>query len=136
MVINKKEVIFLNRDNISLFEKLLTQLEGLYNEVALLSKKKPDDAINLFKLKFINKVLLEVNVLLGEKYKPFQDFELFEEDTIPTNSDVVMILSQYLNCMEEMRSENITGAFGYWYWIIDGKESNIQTAHPKKIRQK
>lgn len=47
-----------------------------------------------------------------------------------------MILSQYLNCMEEMRSENISGFHGHWYWVLDGKESDLHTAPPRKISPK
>lgn len=70
--------------DISLFEKLHAQLEGLYTEVGLLSKKKPDDAMNAFKLKIINKILTPLNELLGDKHKPFEDFHLFDEESLPT----------------------------------------------------
>jgi hypothetical protein len=123
---------------IELFEKLNGQLEGLYEEMSTLSKKSPTDGVNKFKLKFINQVLFEINAFLEEGYKPFAEFTKFEEDDIPTNSDIVLILSQYLNCMEKLRADNIDkDEYGSgWHWIVNNKSSDITTAPPKKIKEK
>lgn len=124
----------MKREDIDLFEKLYAQMEALHTEISALSKKSPNDGVNKFKLKFINKILEQVNNLLKEKYKPFDDFEIFEEDDVPTTSDVTMILSQYLNCMEKLRSDNIMFKYGNWYWLIDEKQSSIKTSPPKKLK--
>lgn len=128
---------------IDTFEKVQTQLEGMYEEISVLSKKSQNDGVSLFKLKFINKILENSNDVLGKKYKPFEDFEIFDEQKIPTNSDVVMILTQYLNCFEKLRADNIASD-GYWngnklelswYWKVVGKLSkNHKTKEPKKIK--
>jgi hypothetical protein len=73
---------------------------------------------------------------LKDKYKPFKDFTSFSEDDLPTNSDVVFIVAQYLGCMEKLRADNIRSDLGNWVWVIDGKSSSIRTAPPKKIREK
>jgi hypothetical protein len=121
---------------IDVFEKVQTQLEGMYDEISLLSKKSQNDGLSTFKLKFINKILIDSNKVLGTKYKPFDDFESFDEDSIPTNSDVVMIFTQYLNCFEKLRSDNVTIYNARWYWTIDGEKSDIKTKAPKKIKEK
>lgn len=122
---------------IDIFEKVQTQLEGMYDEISLLSKKSQNDGLSIFKLKFINKILVDSNKVLGTKYKPFEDFESFDEDSIPTNSDVVMIFTQYINCFEKLRADNvIMGSGGWWYWSINNKKSEIKTKAPKKIRDK
>ncbi|WP_333852801.1 hypothetical protein [Epilithonimonas sp.] len=128
---------------IDIFEKVQTQLEGMYNEISILSKKSQNDGVSLFKLKFINKILVDSNIVLNANYKPFDDFAVFDENSIPTNSDVAMILMQYLNCFEKLRTDNV-GSDGYWnreklelswYWKIDGKISkNHKTKEPKKIK--
>lgn len=117
-----------------LFDKTYAQMEALHTEIASLSKKSPTDGVNKFKLKLINKVLEKANAGLKGKYKPFEDFEVFEEDDLPTNSDVTMILSQYLGCMEELRSANIQLYGGCWYWNIRGDRSDIRTSPPKKLK--
>jgi hypothetical protein len=121
--------------DVSMFEKVQAQLQGLFDEIGALSKKKPDDAINKFKLGIINPILAEANKLLTGEYKPFSDFEQFEDESLPTNSDVVLILSQYLNCLEKLRADNIKSGYGdEWVWIIDGASTKIRTAPPKKIK--
>lgn len=125
-----------NLNDIDKFEKLDAQLKGLHEEVGMLSKKKPDGGINIFKLKLINDVLEKANELLGSKYKPFPDFKVFDLESIPTNSDVGMILAQYLNCMEKLRSDNIRLEYGSWKWFIKGEITDIRTAPPKKIQER
>lgn len=117
---------------VELFINICGQLEVFRAEISALTKKKPNDAINKFKLKFINKVLEDANKLLKEKYKPFADFDYFEEDEIPTNSDITMMLSQYLQSMEKLRIDNIFYDNDKYncYWKIDDKRLKIKTAHP------
>jgi len=57
-------------EQVRLFEKAEAQIEGFFEEIGNISKKKPDDAINKFKLGFINQVLETANRLLGEDYRP------------------------------------------------------------------
>ncbi len=90
------------------FEKIQSQLNGFYAEVGILSKKNPNDALNKFKLNFINQILKEATQLLVDEYKPFQGFDTFNVDEIPTNSDVTMILEQYLSCLEKLRSDCVS----------------------------
>jgi len=125
----------MNRKDVAVFEKTQAQLEGLYNETSTLAKKSPNDAVNKFKLKFINQVLKETNLVLGNSYKPFNNFECFNEDDLPTNSDITLILSQYLGCLEKLRADNIVCDVG-WVWLVNKKESDIDTAPPKKIKEK
>lgn len=86
--------------------KVLDQLEGLHVELSFLSRKKPDDAVNEFKLVMINEVLAEANMILDDNHRPFNDFRLFDNDNIPTNSDVVLILAQYIKCFTRQRYFN------------------------------
>jgi hypothetical protein len=120
--------------DIEIFEKVQAQLQGLYVETSDVAKKKPDGSINEFKLKFINVVLSEANNVLSEKNRPFKDFELFDFDSLPTNSDVSFILTQYINCLEKYRSENITTAGAGWYWVVDGERSSQRTTPPQKLK--
>jgi len=133
----------MNRSNVDIFEKLSGQLLGIYEEISLLSKKSPNDAVNKFKLKFVNKLISQSNEYLAEKYKPFDDFDNFDEDDIPQNSDVVFILSQYLQCFEKQRADNVVIRSGTWYWRVEGDKNDsvdddgmvlIRTVKPKKLK--
>ncbi|WP_319503178.1 hypothetical protein [uncultured Draconibacterium sp.] len=123
----------MTKEEVNQFEKTQSQLSGLYTEIGLLSKKNPNDAVNKFKLKFINQTISESNSLLGDDYKPFVDFEKFEEEDVPTTSDVTMMLEQYLNCLEKFRSDNIQYHSYDWFWLVNGKPSNIKTNPPVKF---
>jgi hypothetical protein len=123
--------------DVDVFEKVKAQLHQLYNEISVLSKSKPDNPINKFKLGFINEKLGEANTILTGDFKPFKDFALFNVDDLPSNSDVVMVLSQYLDCLEAWRSANIqynTIDFK-WRWKLEGKEL-IETEEPSRYRKK
>ena len=75
------------------------QILGLRNDMAELSKKKPDDPVNKFKLNLINNVIKDANSYLGGDNLPLAGFTIFDEDALPTNSDVMMVLSQYLRAL-------------------------------------
>jgi len=129
----------MTEDQIKIFEKVQAQLISLYQELGMLSKKSSNDALNKFKLKFINSTLSDANRILDEQYKPFNSFDSFDDEELPTTSDVTMILGQYLNGLENLRADNIERKekrvdfkfIGYdWYWI----GTKIKTAPPKKLK--
>lgn len=122
----------MNEQEVELFIKCYAQTQSIYNEITALSKKKPNEAVNKFKLRFINQILENCNQLLIENYKPFADFEKFDEDEIPTTSDITMMFAQYLDSMENLHSDNIRRGQNNWYWIIDGELSEIKTKSPSK----
>lgn len=124
--------------DVHLFEKIHVQMEALHAEIGALSKKSPNDALNKFKLKLINGLMQEANGLLTGEYKPLEGFEVFNEDDIPTNSDVTMVLAQYLNCLEKLRADNIQQKefSSSWYWVVSNRLSDVQTAPPQKLQEK
>jgi hypothetical protein len=126
----------MSEEEIFKFEKIQGQIEGVYKEIGLLSRKSPNDAVNKFKLKFINQLLIESNNLLKDSYKPLEEFDKFEEEDLPTNSDVTMIFEQYLNCLEKLRADNIQQKQGSWYWTLGGEVSSHRTSMPVKIKSK
>jgi hypothetical protein len=113
-----------------LFITTNAQLIEMYKEISDMSKKKPDNPVNKFKLKLINQIVTNANKILGETYKPFDDFELFDEDDLPTNSDITVMLSQYQNAMEKFRCNNINENSHDWFWVIEGKGPGIKTSYP------
>jgi len=133
----------MNKSDVDVFEKLSGQLISVYEEMSLLSKKNPNDAVNKFKLKFLNKLIDDSNKFLTDKYKPYDDFNIFDEDDMPQNSDVVFILSQYLQCFEKLRADNVVIKNASWYWKLKGTKYDkvdedgmiyIRTVRPKKLK--
>ena len=124
--------------DINIFEKLTAQLDSVYQEISALAKKSPNGAINTFKLQFVNTTIAECNGFLGQRYRPFSEFEVFSSDNMPSNSDVTFILSQYIACAETFRADNIYQENSDWYWEIDDadpddEEELIPTPPPKKL---
>ena len=75
----------------------------------------------------VNRLLTSANDILDDKNKPFADFELFDEDSLPSNSDIVLILSQYLACLYKFQKENQKHIRGSGtFWVIKGKISSIE----------
>lgn len=133
----------MNRVDVDIFEKLSGQMISVYDEITLLSKKNPNDAVNKFKLKFINNLIEDSNTYLSDKYKPFDDFDVFNQDDMPQNSDIVFILAQYLQCYEKLRADNVVIRRGLWHWKVKGGKKDtvdedgmlyIQTTRPKKLK--
>lgn len=80
------------------YDLLMPLLNGMYLEMQELSKKKPDTALNEYKIKVINRILTPAKELLQyEDTYPFLD--ILNSDDIPTNSDVILILNQYIRAM-------------------------------------
>jgi hypothetical protein len=112
-------------------EKLLRQLHGLHSEISLLAKKSPNDAVNAFKLRLINNVLQIANEVLGDSYKPFADFDLFDFNDLPSNSDVTVVLTQYIQETEGYKSDNAVYHGSKWVYKVKGSPSKIETSRPR-----
>jgi len=125
----------LKRTQIDELEKLIGQLESFHTELAALSKKSTNDAVNTFKLRFVNMTLKNCNTFLYKKYKPFDDFDQFDIDDVPSNSDLTLIIAQYMQAMEKFRSDNIYEIFQKWYYKIKDSDEKIPTAPPAKIKK-
>jgi len=119
-------VIKMKKTDIAIYEKTHRQLIDSYKEIEELSKKKPNEPINKFKLKFVNKSLSDANSFLGDSLRPFPDFLLFDEDELPTVSDVKLILSHYKSSLHNFMLKNSeSSGYGGREWIINGNASDI-----------
>ena len=123
-------------DRVNELEKLIAKISGLYEEISALSKKSPNDGINSFKLNIVNSVVNQCNDFLGTEDLPIEEFSQFEEDQIPSNSDVVFVLAQYDEALEKVRSDNIKRHAGLWVYSLPEAEDRIPTAPPRKLIRK
>lgn len=124
------------KEDIEILEKLIGQLSSLHAEMTALAKKSPNDAVNAFKLKLINKVIEYGNEILGESYRPFPDFVSFDSDDVPSNSDVGLVVGQYIEEAERYRSDNVVMSAGYWCYKIADKGNDIRAAPPSRVTRK
>lgn len=100
--------------NIEDYKLLKDMLHSQKKEFDLLSKKKSDGQLNPMKIKMANRVLEPLKELF--KHEESHKFlDTLNEDEMPTNSDVVLIISQYETAVNEFRSK---------YYLKDKYQSN------------
>lgn len=74
-------------------------LTSVFNEMKDFSKKKQDEVLNELKVKKINQLLEDIRDFLSEESSS-KYLDLLDDETLPTNSDAVLILSQYYASMK------------------------------------
>lgn len=97
----------MTKTDVELYDKLHGQLMTMKSQFDALSKKNPNDVVNEFKIGLVNKLLADINGLIGD-YKPFPNFEQFENSPKVFNSDVLLILVHYLTAMSRFKGAIIT----------------------------
>ena len=90
--------------NIADYELLNGLIHSQKKEFDLLSKKKTDGQLNTTKIKMVNRVLEPLKELfMHEASHKFLD--TLDQDEMPTNSDVVLIISQYELAIRKFKSK-------------------------------
>jgi hypothetical protein len=104
--------------DVNKFEMLEKLLASIYEEMKEFSKKKPDEPLNKFKVKNANRVLEQVKEIM--KREPTNEFlDLLDEDSLPSNSDSILIIGQFNAAMAQFRSKyyrNYLSGYGYNIW--------------------
>lgn len=97
-------------------------LESAYVEMKDFSKKNPDAALNERKVKSLNRILKNIKeILANEPTATYMD--ILEEEMLPSNSDVVLTMSQYRSALENYRKKYRlynSGSFDYYWHTSDG----------------
>lgn len=90
------------------YERLVPMLEAAHREMSELSKKKQDGIVNALKIKMLNRLLAQISPVIEDD--PSHAFvDMLEEETLPQNSDVVLILSQWKAALEQFKDRH----YGY-----------------------
>jgi len=95
-----------NNSQAEKYELLHPLLESILFEVKELSKKKQDDPLNKLKVGMINKILSQIktDVLNEDPSREFLD--LLDDETLPTNSDAILIIAQYNAAMAQFHAKH------------------------------
>lgn len=93
---------YITQQDVDQYELLYPLLEASYVEIQELSKKKPESPLNSYKVKAINRILIPLKELLKDE-NVYDFLDVLDTDDLPTNSDVVLILSQYKKAMVMFR---------------------------------
>ncbi len=106
--------------NIEDYALLKDMLRSQKMEFDLLSKKKADGQLNPMKIKMVNRVLEPLKELF--KQEQSHDFlYTLNEDEMPTNSDVVLIISQYETAIRDFKNQYYCqDKYNYeWRWMAE-----------------
>lgn len=123
----------ITRKDVETYEQVRSHLEALNEELAALAKKTPDSPLNRFKTQIVNERLRVANTFLTGIHKPFESFKEFDEAELPTASDVVVVLSQYINSLEGWCSSNVIKVGYNWYWNTE--EKDYPATKPTRFRR-
>ncbi|SRR6266536_2124625 len=122
----------MKRKDVDKYQRVQSQLEAFHREFEGLAKKTPNAALNAFKLKIVNQAIDDANAVLGKDFLPIRGFTQFTDEELPSNSDISMVLAQYLEAMEILRCRNIASdGIGRWYWDVQDAERELPTAGPR-----
>lgn len=95
---------FTTREKAEKYDNLMPLLLAMFRDFQELTKKKPDGALNERKVEIVNRLLRDIHQILdGEPTRDYLD--LLDEDDLPQNSDVNLILSQTVAAMTTFREK-------------------------------
>ena len=85
-------------------DNLMPLLNSMFREFQELSKKKPDGVLNKRKVEIVNRLVCDIHgILEGESTSAYLD--LLDEDDLPQNSAVVLILGQTVAAMDTFKKK-------------------------------
>jgi hypothetical protein len=101
-------------------EVAMPLLTAMYSEFKELAKKKPDAPVSKQKIKVVNRLLESCrSVLENEESLVFLD--LLDEDDVPQQSDLTLMLSQYVAAMEAFRNQHSEFNGDDYDWFVKKK---------------
>jgi hypothetical protein len=104
-------------------DSLMPLLSAMFREFQEFAKKKPEGVLSKNKVKIVNRLLTDIlTIVQDEPSRPFLD--LLDEDDLPQNSDVLLMLGQFVAAMEGFhekywRHDPVT--YKHRWWLIEEK---------------
>lgn len=80
------------------YNLLYAMLKSAYIELRELSKKSPNEALSILKVRMLNRILSKLQEFTS-KEPTIEYLELLDEESIPSTSDALLILSQYAGAL-------------------------------------
>jgi len=99
-----KQIAKTTKYKVDQYSLLYPLLKSSYNEIKELSKKKQDGILNKFKVGLINKLLIQIKEVLKDE-PSFEYLDILSDEDLPSNSDAVLILSQFVSAMEQFEEK-------------------------------
>jgi hypothetical protein len=105
------------------YNRLVPMLEAAHREMTELSKKKQDGIVNTLKIKMLNRLLDELSKVI-EKDPSYAFVDMLDEETLPQNSDAVLILSQWQAALKQYKDRHygFDGSERRWFTVEEPRD--------------
>lgn len=95
---------FTTREKADKHDAIMPMVSAMFREFQELTKKKPEATLNENKVRIVNRLLREVMVVIDGE--PTQSYiEALDEEGLPQNSDVLLMLGQAVAAMEAFKEK-------------------------------
>lgn len=101
-------------------------LRAMYGEFKELSKKKADGAVSKPKIAAVNRLLKKCREVLADEAS-LEFLDLLDQEEVPQNSDVVLLLSQYEAAMKQFH-KNYWGGYSDGWTLEDGESTGTDAS--------
>ncbi|BCJ36362.1 hypothetical protein Athai_38650 [Actinocatenispora thailandica] len=108
------------------YDRLVPMLEAAHREMTELSKKKQDGVVNALKIKMLNRLLGELSKVI-EKDPSYAFVDILDEETLPQNSDAVLILSQWQAALKQYKDRHYghdSSTYGNRWFTVENPRPN------------
>ena len=92
------------KEKAELHDVTMPLLKAMDSEFKELSKRRPNDALSVAKIKVVNRLLVKCHGIILEDEAMVEYLDLLDEDNVPLNSDVVLMLSQFVVAMGQFHA--------------------------------
>lgn len=90
------------------YNLLYSMFRSVYLELRDLTKKAPKETLSPMKIKMLNRILDKIRNFLSKE--PAIDFlDLIDEDSLPSTSDTLLLMSQYAGAIENYYKNHFEG---------------------------
>lgn len=97
-----------NGDSTETYNLLYTMFRSAYMELRDLTKKAPKETLSPMKIKILNRILERIRDFLS-KESAIDFLDLIDEDSLPSTSDTLLLMSQYAGAIENYYKNNNKG---------------------------
>lgn len=95
-------------DSTETYNLIYSMFHSAYMEMRELTKKTPKETLSPMKIKMLNRILEKIRDFFSKE--PAIDFlDIIDEDSLPSTSDTLLLMSQYAGAIENYYKKHYTG---------------------------
>ena len=100
---------------VAIFDASKDVFKGVLSEMRELSKRKPDTTLSQSKVRILNRILADIEVILKDEPEG-KYLELLDEDDLPQNSDAVLVMVQFEKALNAFKGRYARGSGNALVW--------------------